>query len=179
MRLSFVALRQLKGPLIANLQDSISISKDDVMKLGQYKENPLSHPDTVIERRAELEHYMRSNHEVTLVILRALSEQLGLGPDVLPNIHKLEEPSVDQGKPCVQIDQSGTNANAVVPARVTFAPPVSEDTITLGEHTGMLHRHCMSRHPLSYSRFRLRDHPLQPIRRTADHQSRFLRMEIR
>lgn len=94
-----------------------SVSKDDVMKIGQYKENPLTHPETIHRRHGELENFMASSHKVTLVILRALAEQLGLDPEVLLNLHKLEQPSGDQ-------------------ARVTFAPPVREDVITLGEHTG-------------------------------------------
>lgn len=60
---------------------------------------------------------MTSSHEVTLVILRVLGEQLGFDPDVLPNLHKIDQPSGDQ-------------------ARVTFAPPVDPDVITLGEHSG-------------------------------------------
>ena len=87
------------------------------MKIGQYKNSPLQHPETINRKRSELEHFMASSHEVTLVILKVLGEQLGLDPDVLPNLHKLGRPSGDQ-------------------ARVTFAPPVNPDIITLGEHTG-------------------------------------------
>lgn len=91
-----------------------NVSKDDVLRLT---EEPLEHPVTIERRREELERFMTSAHRVVLVILRVLSEQLGLGPDVLPELHKLERIGGDQ-------------------ARVTHAPPVSSDVITLGEHTG-------------------------------------------
>lgn len=94
-----------------------NVSKDDVMGNGQYKEHPLEHPSTIERRRGELEGFMSSAHRVVLVVLKVLSEQLGLGPDVLPDLHKLDRVGGDQ-------------------ARVTHAPPVSADTITLGEHTG-------------------------------------------
>lgn len=94
-----------------------SVSKDDVMRVGKYIDKPLEHPETINKRRSELEKFMSASHEVTLVILRVLSEQLGLDPDLLPNIHKLDRPSGDQ-------------------ARVTFAPPVDPEVITLGEHSG-------------------------------------------
>ena len=62
---------------------------------------------------------MAACHEVIIVILRVLGEQLGLAPEVLPDLHKIDRTGGDQ-------------------ARVTFAPPVSADTITLGEHTGTI-----------------------------------------
>jgi hypothetical protein len=94
-----------------------NISKDDVMGNGQYAEQPLEHPLTIERRKAELKEFMTSAHRVVLVVLKVLSEQLGLGPDVLPDLHKLDQVGGDQ-------------------ARVTHAPPVTADTITLGEHTG-------------------------------------------
>lgn len=93
-----------------------NVSKDDVMRIGKYKDSPLDHPETIKRRRAELEKYMMACHEVTLVILRVLGEQLGLDPETLPNMHKLREQSVDQ-------------------ARVTFASPCDADRIAFGEHT--------------------------------------------
>lgn len=66
------------------------------MRIGEYKDSPMEHPDTVNERKADLEQFMESSHEVTLVILRALAEQLGLEPAVLLDIHKLREPSVGE-----------------------------------------------------------------------------------
>ena len=89
------------------------------MRVGAFKNKPLQHPDTIVRRRVELEKFMSSCHEVTLVVLRVLAEQLGLDPSILLDLHKIDRPGGDQ-------------------ARVTFAPPVSEDTITLGEHTGSL-----------------------------------------
>ncbi|KAK5166916.1 uncharacterized protein LTR77_007645 [Saxophila tyrrhenica] len=93
-----------------------NISKDDVMRNGQYKDHPLEHPETIKRRRAELEEFMASCHRVVLMVLRTLGEQLGLAPDTLPDLHRLDRVGGDQ-------------------ARVTHAPPVSADTITLGEHT--------------------------------------------
>lgn len=87
------------------------------MKIGKYKDEPLKHPETITRRRGELEQFMMACHKVTLILLRVLGEQLGLEPDTLPNMHKLEEPSVDQ-------------------ARVTFASPCAADRIAFGEHTG-------------------------------------------
>ena len=97
---------------------SCSVSKDDVLRVGQYKDNPLKHPKTIDHRRSELENFMSSSHDVILVILKVLGKQLGLDPETLPNLHKIDRPSGDQ-------------------ARVTFAPPVNPDVITLGEHTGI------------------------------------------
>ena len=98
-----------------------NVSKDDVMRIGKYKDEPLPHPETIKRRKGELENFMEACHKVTIVILRALGEQLGLDPETLPNMHKLEEPSVDQ-------------------ARVTFASPCEADRIAFGEHTGMSKR---------------------------------------
>jgi isopenicillin N synthase-like dioxygenase len=97
-----------------------NVAKDDVMKIGKYKDDPLKHPDTIKRRRGELEQFMMACHKVTVVILRVLGEQLGLDPETLPNMHKLDEPSVDQ-------------------ARVTFASPCAADRIAFGEHTGEIH----------------------------------------
>ncbi|KAK3708430.1 hypothetical protein LTR37_011526 [Vermiconidia calcicola] len=93
-----------------------NVSKDDVMRNGQYKDDPLEHPEIIKRRRGELEEFMAQSHKVVLVVLRVLGEQLGLGPDLLPELHKIDRVGGDQ-------------------ARVTHAPPVSADTITLGEHT--------------------------------------------
>lgn len=94
-----------------------NVSKDDVLRNGEYKDKPLEHPETINRRRAELEEFMSQSHLVVLAILKALGEQLGLESDVLPDLHKLQSVGGDQ-------------------ARVTHAPPVSPDVITLGEHTG-------------------------------------------
>lgn len=93
-----------------------NVSKDDVLRVGQYKDQPLEHPKTVNQRRDQLEKFMSSSHEVVTVILRVLGERLGLGSDALPSLHRIDGPGGDQ-------------------ARITHAPPVSEDAITLGEHT--------------------------------------------
>lgn len=59
---------------------------------------------------------MTSAHTVVLTILRVLNDQLGLNPGTLETLHKVERTGGDQ-------------------ARVTHAPPVFSETITLGEHT--------------------------------------------
>lgn len=89
-----------------------NVSKDDILRVGDNA--PLQHPQPVHERREDVEKFMRSCHKVVTVIARALSEQLGLGSDTLPELHRLDRTGGDQ-------------------ARVTHAPPVSADTITLGE----------------------------------------------
>ena len=94
-----------------------NISKDDILRVGD--KAPLQHPQPVNERREEVEDFMRSCHKVVTVIARALSEQLGLGPDTLPELHRLSRTGGDQ-------------------ARVTHAPSVSADTITLGELNSLL-----------------------------------------
>jgi isopenicillin N synthase-like dioxygenase len=75
------------------------------------------HPETINRHRNELKEFMVSAHGVVLVVLRVLSEKLGLGPDVLPDLHRLDRKGGDQ-------------------ARITHSPPVSADVITFGEHTG-------------------------------------------
>jgi len=91
-----------------------NISKDDILRVGG--KPPLKHPQPVNECRGELETFMRSCHNVITVVARALSEQLGLPSDLLPSLHRIDRTGGDQ-------------------ARVTHAPPVSSDVITLGEHT--------------------------------------------
>lgn len=92
-----------------------NISKDDILRVGG-KES-LQHPQPINERRNELEEFMTSGHNVITVVLRALSKQLGLDPELLPSLHKIDRTGGDQ-------------------ARVTHAPPVGSEVITLGEHTG-------------------------------------------
>lgn len=93
-----------------------NISKDEVLGIGDLGANPSAQPDVVTERKEELATYMRRCHEVVTVLVRALGTELGLDPELLPGLHRVDRPSVCQ-------------------ARVTHAPPVSEDTICLGEHT--------------------------------------------
>lgn len=93
-----------------------NISKDEMLGIGKLGANPSDQPDVVMERKKELEEFMRSCHKIVTVLVRALGTELGFEPDLLPSLHKIDRPSVDQ-------------------ARVTHAPPVSEETICLGEHT--------------------------------------------
>jgi len=98
----------------ADQSEFYNISKDDILRIGD--KPPLQHPGPVNERRKELAQFMRSSHNVVTVIARVLSEQLGLGPDTLPNLHRIDRTGGDQ-------------------ARVTHAPPVGSDVVTLGDHT--------------------------------------------
>ena len=93
-----------------------NISKDEVLGIGKLGANPSPHPDVVMARKEELERFMRRCHEVVTVLVRALGTELGMDPELLPSLHKVDRPSVCQ-------------------ARVTHAPPVSQETICLGEHT--------------------------------------------
>lgn len=93
-----------------------NISKDEVLGIGKLGAHPSPHPDVVLARKKELAVFMRRCHEVVAVLVRALGTELGLDPDLLPSLHRVDRPSVCQ-------------------ARVTHAPPVSEETICLGEHT--------------------------------------------
>lgn len=96
---------------------AFSISKDDILGVGKYKEEPLEYPRTIQRRRKELETFMESAHKIVTIILKVLGDQLGLKPATLEDLHR--------------IDRTGGNQ-----ARITHAPPVASDVITLGEHTG-------------------------------------------
>lgn len=93
-----------------------NISKDEVLGVGERGKKPAAQPDVLRERKAELEGFMRNCHEVVTVLVRALGTELGLEPELLPGLHRIDRPSVCQ-------------------ARVTHAPPVGEEVICLGEHT--------------------------------------------
>lgn len=93
-----------------------NISKDEILGIGERGANPSPHPQVVTDRKAQLDEYMRSCHRVITGLVDALGRELGLDPHLLPSLHRIDRPSVCQ-------------------ARVTHAPPVSEDTICLGEHT--------------------------------------------
>ncbi|TKA80992.1 hypothetical protein B0A49_01052 [Cryomyces minteri] len=87
-----------------------NVSRDDILRIGDAE--PLQHPQPAKARGAELERFMESSHHAVTVVTRALSEQLGLGPDALPSLHRID---------CTGGDQ----------ARVTHAPPASARAITL------------------------------------------------
>lgn len=97
-----------------------NISKDEVLGIPQADGKQLSgpgHPQVVLDHFAQLQTFMRSCHRVVSIITASLGKSLGLPPELLESLHKLDEPSVDQ-------------------ARVTHAPPLRpSNTIALGEHT--------------------------------------------
>jgi isopenicillin N synthase-like dioxygenase len=91
-----------------------NVSKDEVLRIGDAKSTP--HPDVVKERFEELQKFMRACHRVVTLLLRSLGKSLGLPDGLLESLHRIDKPSCDQ-------------------ARVTHAPPIGPDTISLGEHT--------------------------------------------
>lgn len=90
------------------------MSNDEIMKIA---DEPTKHTGTINRRRSKLKELMISAHGVVLVLLRVLSNKAGLGPDVLPDLHRLDWKGGDQ-------------------TRITHSLPVSADVITFGEHTG-------------------------------------------
>ena len=100
-----------------------NVSKDDILRVGDNP--PLQHPQPVNDKRKDLEEFMRSSHAVVSTVARALSEQLGLRPNALPELHRLDRTGGDQ-------------------ARVTHAPPVDANTITLGKFNSWLSSHTAS-----------------------------------
>ena len=94
-----------------------NVSKDEVLGLGGDSNKATTpHPDVVKERFAELQRFMRACHRVVTVLLRSLGQSLGLPDGLLESLHRIDKASCDQ-------------------ARVTHAPPVGPDTISLGDHT--------------------------------------------
>ena len=91
-----------------------NVSKDEVLGIGAAKPTP--HPDVVRARFDELQRYMRACHRVVTILLGSLGKSLGLPDGLLEGLHRLERPSCDQ-------------------ARVTHAPPVGPETVSLGDHT--------------------------------------------
>lgn len=91
-----------------------NVSKDEVLRIGDAKSTP--HPDVVKERFEELQKFMRACHRVVTLLLGSLGKSLGLPDGLLESLHRIDKPSCDQ-------------------ARVTHAPPIGPDTISLGDHT--------------------------------------------
>lgn len=91
-----------------------NVSKDEVLSIGDAKRTP--HPEVVRQRFDELQTFMRACHRVVTLLLRSLGKSLGLADGLLESLHRIDKPSCDQ-------------------ARVTHAPPVGPETISLGDHT--------------------------------------------
>jgi len=98
-------------------QEYYNISKDDIVGL---RKDRAGHPKPVEDQREKLEVFVKSSHKVVTTILRALGEQLGLDPELLPSMHKIDSPSGDH-------------------CRVTYTPPppagTGKNPITFGGHT--------------------------------------------
>jgi len=94
--------------------ESYNISKDDILRVGNSA--PLLQPEPINKRRRELDSFMRSSHAVAMTVLRTLGGRLGLDPDLLPSLHRINRTGGDQ-------------------ARVTHTPPANGSVVALGEHT--------------------------------------------
>ena len=101
-----------KGTLDVN--EFYNIPKDDILEVNTGEKLP--QPEPIVEKKPQLQTFMRASHAVVKVILVALERAMGLKEGTLLALHRVEAQSGDQ-------------------ARVTQAPPISSDTIALGEHT--------------------------------------------
>jgi isopenicillin N synthase-like dioxygenase len=68
-----------------------NISKDEILL-----QDGSNFPQTILEAKSIVKNYMIKSHEIVLVILRILSENLGLDSQTLPSLHRLMQPSGDQ-----------------------------------------------------------------------------------
>ncbi|KAL1954904.1 hypothetical protein VTO42DRAFT_442 [Malbranchea cinnamomea] len=95
-------------------QEYYNISKDEILKVV---EGGRGHPQPIYKYWKDLEKFTRASHVVVTTVLRVLGEKLGLDPELLPSLHKLDRPGGDH-------------------ARITWTPPGNEEnTITFGAHT--------------------------------------------
>lgn len=91
-----------------------AVSDNEIMKIA---DKSTKHPGTINRRWSKSKESMILAHGVVLVVLRVLSDKVGLGPDVLPDSHRLNWKGGHQ-------------------ARITHSLPVNADVIPFGEHTG-------------------------------------------
>lgn len=91
-----------------------NVSKDEVLGIGDAKRT--AHPEVIRQRFDELQNFMRACHRVVTLLLGSLGKSLGLADGLLESLHRIDKPSCDQ-------------------ARVTHAPPVGPEIISLGDHT--------------------------------------------
>lgn len=95
-------------------QEYYNISKDDLLGVSRDKRG---HPTVIYEQWRNLEEFATSSHNVATTILRGLGQSLGLDPELLPSLHKIDRASGDH-------------------ARITWTPATAEkDEITFGGHT--------------------------------------------
>lgn len=98
----------------ADQSEFYNVAKDEVLSIGDAKPTP--HPDVVRENFDQLQTFMRACHRVVTVLVGSLGRSLGLPDGLLESLHRLDKPSCDQ-------------------ARVTHAPPVGPEVISLGDHS--------------------------------------------
>ena len=91
-----------------------AVSDNEIMKIA---DESTKRPETINRRWSKSKEFMILAHGVVLVVLRVLSEKVGLGPDVLPDSHKFDWKGGHQ-------------------ARISHSLPVNADVIPFGEHTG-------------------------------------------
>jgi isopenicillin N synthase-like dioxygenase len=68
-----------------------NISKDEIIV-----QDRIEFPEPIIDAKSTVKEYMMKSHEIVLVILQALSENLGLGSRALADLHRFMEASGDQ-----------------------------------------------------------------------------------
>jgi len=68
-----------------------NISKDEIIV-----QDSAAFPKPIIDAKSIVKEYMIKSHEIVLVILQALSANLVLGSQALPDLHRLMAPSGDQ-----------------------------------------------------------------------------------
>lgn len=94
-------------------QEYYNISKDDILGVNRER----GHPDPIYRYWEDMKRFSRSSHRVVSTVLRVLGERLGLDPELLPSLHKIDRTGGDH-------------------ARITCTPPGNDEkTITFGAHT--------------------------------------------
>lgn len=99
----------------ADCSEFFNMSKDEI--LGIVGRQDPGYPELIIQHWRKLEEFVRSSQAVATEVLRILEENLGLEAGMLRDLHGA--------------DVSGGDL-----ARITHAPPISSETISLGEHSG-------------------------------------------
>lgn len=68
-----------------------NIAKDEIIL-----EDKTTFPKPIIAAKDTIKEYMIKSHEIVLVILEILSSKLGLTAQILPDLHRITQPSGDQ-----------------------------------------------------------------------------------
>ncbi|KAL3422674.1 hypothetical protein PVAG01_06830 [Phlyctema vagabunda] len=76
-------------------EDSIKMPKDDFLEISK---NPYPHPQLLLDNKQEIAKYMEDAHELVLLILSHLNDQLHLPPDTLGRLHRRTAISGNQAR---------------------------------------------------------------------------------